>query len=117
MPPQPEEAADDLKRRIGEAIRTVRGEMRQGPLADLLGVDQSTFSGWESGRYMAPLNVLPLIEEACGVRAGTILRLAGLVDDSTEAVILSDADLDDRSRHAVATYYRFVRDEMSGKWD
>jgi transcriptional regulator with XRE-family HTH domain len=116
MPTPPDEVADDLKRRIGEAIRSVRGEMKQAPLADLLGVDQSTFSGWESGRYMAPLHLLPAIEEACGVRRGAILRRVDLVEDSIEAAIASDPALDDRGRNAVASYYRFVRDEFSGEW-
>src|SRR5687768_10853447 len=101
MPALPDEATDELRRRIGEAIRSTRSEMNQGPLADQVGVDQSTLSGWESGRYMAPLHLLPLIEEACGVRKGAILRRAGLVEDSIEAAIESDPALTAFGRRTV----------------
>jgi transcriptional regulator with XRE-family HTH domain len=110
MPPLAEEA-DDFKQRVGEAIRSVRSEMKQGPLAGQLGIDQSTLSGWESGRYMPPLHLFPLIEEACGVRRGAILRRLRLVDDDVEAVIESAPDLSERGRETVLSYYRFVRDD------
>jgi len=116
MPQPPAETADDAdlyRRRTGEAIRSVRGEMTQAQLADLLGVDQSTLSGWESGRYQAPLHVLPQIEEATGVRRGTILRLIGLVEDSIEAAIEGDPDLSVFGRRTVLGFYRYTRDEFN----
>lgn len=112
MPTPPDDDADDLRRRIGEAIRSVRGELKQGPLADLLSIDQSTFSGWESGRYMAPLHLLPAIEEACGVRRGAILRRAGLIDDSIEAALESDPALTAFGRRTVLGFYLYTRDQF-----
>lgn len=103
---------DPVYRRIGEAIRSVRGEMSQDALAEAIGRDQRTLSGYELGRGRIPLDVIIEIETACGVRRGAILREAGLVEDSVEAAIESDPALTAFGRRTVLGFYRYTRDEF-----
>jgi len=96
---------------VGEAIRAVRGATSQEELAEAIGKNQRTLSSYESGRVAVPLHLVPVIEDTCGARRGTIFRRAGLVEDSIEAAIGSDPALTEKGRHTVLAYYRFVRDE------
>lgn len=87
--------------------------MSQEDLADAIGKNQRTLSAYESGRVAIPLHLIPLIETICKVSSGTIFHKAGLVALDVEAAIRSDPDLrTEKKRETVATYYRFVRDEV-----
>lgn len=84
--------------------------MTQSQLADLIEGEQTTLSDYENARSRVPLHVLPQIEGACGVRAGTILRLAGLVEDSVDAAIEADPALTPFGRRTVLGFYQYTRD-------
>lgn len=105
---------DPVYRRVGEAIRETRGVMTQSQLADLIEGEQTTLSDYENARSRVPLHVLPQIEEACGVRAGTILRRAGLVDDDVEAVLESTSTLLPEDRAMIVRFYKHMRDIADG---
>lgn len=73
---------------LGKAIRTARGTMTQGDLAQALGTDQPVISKWERGERRPSLEELHAIEQATGRRRGFILITAGCVDD---VVTVNDA--------------------------
>jgi transcriptional regulator with XRE-family HTH domain len=111
MPQTPELEA--LYVSVGEAIRAVRGTRSQDDLAEAIGKNQRTLSAYESGRVATPLHLVPLIEDFCGARRGTIFKRSGLVEDDTsvEAAIEADPALTERKRGMVESYYVFIRDE------
>lgn len=79
--------------RVGEAVRQVRGHVLQEDLAGRLGIDQGTLSRWERSIGKGPtLDDLQSIEKVLGIRHGTILRLAGYVEDATDAREAIEAD-------------------------
>lgn len=97
---------------VGKAIRAVRGDMSQDDLAEVIGKNQRTLSAYEDGAVRIPLHLIPEIEAACGARQGDILRKAGLIDESVEAVISGDPALSDYGREAVIGFYLYTRDQF-----
>jgi transcriptional regulator with XRE-family HTH domain len=74
--------------------------------------DQSLVSKWRHGHQRPhDIDMLPDIEEICGVQRGTILRLAGYVTDETDlqAAILTAPDLVDAGRELLALTYEVLR--------
>jgi transcriptional regulator with XRE-family HTH domain len=65
---------------MGAEIRRLRGELSQAEFARLMGVSQAGVSLWESGGVDFGYDQVCGIEEALGVPAGTLARLAGYVD-------------------------------------
>lgn len=74
---------DQVAARLGDALRKARAsvDVSQAELARRLGVIPQELNRWESGRRRISLETLVEAEQALGVRAGTVLRLAGYVDD------------------------------------
>ncbi len=76
--------AEDFGRALRRAY-TGAG-LTQGELAERLrdsgfvNVDQSLISKWARGLAVPPLDVLPVIDAACGKSKGYLLWLAGYVD-------------------------------------
>jgi transcriptional regulator with XRE-family HTH domain len=57
------------------------GRFTQTELARFVGVAQNTVSRWTTGEVEPSLADIAIIEEACELPKGSILRAAGLVDD------------------------------------
>lgn len=102
---------------LGEAIRRVRASVGQMELAKRMNdpvVDQSRISKWERGIGHPSLDQIRAIEDALGVRRGSVLRLAGYVEDegSTLDTITADRALDE---DAVEVMHRiYVRLSSAG---
>ena len=74
--------------RLPERLKMLRGEVSQQKLSAVLGVKQTTFSTWETGRNEPPLPALVAIARHFSVTTDWLLGL----DDSRPAVSLSATD-------------------------
>lgn len=92
---------------LGQAIRRVRGDVDQRVVAEAVGRDQGTISKWERGQASPTLEQILSIERALGVLAGSILRLAGYVDDPVNArqAIEADRSIPDEFKPTVLRIY------------
>lgn len=101
--------------RLSDAFRVVyeSAGIPQTQIADAIpGVDQPTVSKWARGERPPPLWALPLIEQVCGVRRGTILRHAGYVDDDIDletAIETAPDVIDATDRSALLGLYRVFK--------
>src|SRR5690606_7530535 len=88
--------------RVGRALRDALADagLRQGDLADALGIDQGTVSRWTRGLQRIDLDYFPAIDKALGRPTGYLLRKAGYVADSVDTLTSIDLDprLDDEAR-------------------
>lgn len=75
------EKADEVAVRLGDALRKARGSMSAASLARGLQVAPNYIARWEAGGRRLDLETIERIEMLLGVRTGTVLRLAGYVDD------------------------------------
>lgn len=75
------EKVDGVAIRLGGAVRKARGSTSAASLARRLGVPPNYIARWEAGNRRLDFETIEAIEAALGVRAGTVLRLAGYVDD------------------------------------
>lgn len=104
----PVEAAQ-VRRRLSDAFRRAYETtgMSQVQLADRIGTEQATVSKWARGINAPPLEVLPLVDQACGQPVGYVLRLAGLVADVIDArtAILTDEALPEDHRLVLVALY------------
>lgn len=103
--------AEPIGGRLSEVFRQTyeAAGLSQVDIAEALGVDQPTVSKWARGMRRPPLDALPIVERMAGLRAGTILRRAGYVDDGpcdVLAAIDADPDLDEEARTAIRIMYR-----------
>lgn len=75
-------------------------------------VEQSLVSKWARGMAKPPLEVLPDLDDICGVPLGTILHLAGFVADAesvtVEQAIRLDPDLTADDRRTLLGFYEFA---------
>lgn len=99
--------------RLGAALRATYEDagVSQEQLADGLGVDQTTISGWARGMRRVPLDALEEIERICRVRKGTILGKAGYVDPGVDvlAAIAAASDLDETGKRIMTNLYGELR--------
>lgn len=75
--------------------------------------DQSLISKWRQGHQRPhDINIYPDIEAICGARRGTILTLAGYVDEEVDvrAAIRADRDLTPRWRREAESFYEYCLD-------
>lgn len=83
------EATASLRMHLGAAVRRAMAEATdprlrtQVPLADALGVDQTTVSRWVRGSREPQLHRIVQLEDVCGLPRGQVLLWAGLVDMET----------------------------------
>ena len=103
--------ASPIGGRLSAALRATyeAAGVSQEQIADALGVDQPTVSRWARGMRRPPIDVLPVIEQLCNVRKGTILRRAGYVEDDgvdIAAAILADQRLPEVTRQVLADAYQ-----------
>lgn len=106
---------DSPAERLAVALRQARDKvMTQIDLAGALGESQSWVSRRESGEVEASPSELARIEEALGLPAGTVYKLAGLVGDggSARAAIAADPLLNQRGRNVVLATYDAVLVEL-----
>jgi transcriptional regulator with XRE-family HTH domain len=77
------ERPDPVAARLGDALRQARiaVDISGAELARRLGVIPQELNRWEMGRRKVSLETILEAEQALKVRAGTVLRLAGFVDD------------------------------------
>lgn len=89
-------------RRLYEAAK-----LNQMEVAELLGVPQSTISEWARGTSVPRVTAFPMLERHVGVAVGTIVRRAGLVEDSYDVVaaINNDRHLDERGKRLMTNLY------------
>jgi transcriptional regulator with XRE-family HTH domain len=78
-----ETPADPVAARLGDALRQARTGVgvSGAELARRLGVIPQELNRWEAGRRKISLETIIEAEKALRVRAGTVLRIAGYVDD------------------------------------
>lgn len=104
--------AEPVGGRLSEAFRQTYEAARvsQLDIAAALGVDQPTVSKWARGMRRPPLDALPVTEDVCGVRKGTILRRAGYVEDGCNFrdAVLADPDLSEDDRRTLLGFYDFA---------
>ena len=110
--------AEPIGGRLSEAFRQTyeSAGVSQLDIAAALDVDQPTVSKWARGMRRPPLDALPVTEQLAGVPKGTILRLAGYVDDSNvdvAAAILADPRLNDGDRLVLLDVYTGLRSRRS----
>lgn len=76
--------AEQIQRQIGWNIAAARKEadVQQGALAERLGLAQSTFSKWETGREMPSITSLIRIADALGIPLLTLLKGVDAQDDA-----------------------------------
>jgi transcriptional regulator with XRE-family HTH domain len=104
--------AEPVGGRLSAALKAtyLAAGVSQVQIADRLGVEQPAVSKWARGMRRVPIDILPPIEELCGVPKGTILRRAGYVDDQPtedlETAIRSHPRLDARVKQIMLTIYR-----------
>lgn len=89
--------------------------LTQGALGQAVGYEQGSVTGWERGRTEPDPFVAAKLEEAVGVRPGTLTRKLGYLPlSATEPgepitvtdAILADSTLDDDGRTAMLSTYR-----------
>lgn len=72
----------DRLKRLGAAIRTLRGKRTQTDFGRRLGVPQTTVSRWEHGHVDLGVEQVRLIEDALDAPNGSLLVAAGLLEAS-----------------------------------
>src|SRR5262245_45008323 len=103
--------AEPVGGRLSAALKATYTDagVTQFQIAERLGVEQPAVSKWARGMRRVPIDILPPIEELCGVPKGTILRRAGYVEDDPtdlEAAIRSHPRLTDQIKQVMLTIYR-----------
>ena len=105
---------------MGEFIRAQRKmmELSQRELAKLSDLSDPYVSQIERGLHEPSVRVLRALAEALNVRAGTLLRMAGLLEDegetaSVEEAINADPYLSRNQKLALLSVYRGFRDQDS----
>lgn len=90
---------------VGRAIRQLReaANVTQSQLGEALDTDQSGVSKIERGRPQATLTQIRRVEQALGLSPGTVLRVAGLVEeDSRISPLLGKVErLSERDRRII----------------
>jgi transcriptional regulator with XRE-family HTH domain len=78
-----ESSVDPVAARLGDALRQARAavDVSGAELARRLGVIPQELNRWEAGRRKISLEMIVAAEKALHLRAGTVLRIAGFVDD------------------------------------
>jgi transcriptional regulator with XRE-family HTH domain len=110
---------DDAARRVGfgrllcDAMKA-RG-MKQEDLAGMLGITQSSVSGWINGKYEPAAATVFTIEHCLGMEPGSLSRPLGYLPVepvsravSVEGAIAQSALLDDEEKAALAAMYRVL---------
>lgn len=102
---------DERRLRLGRAIERHRKAraMSQEALEAASGVSQSSISQWQRGRRGVPnVNHVARLEEALGLRPGTLLIEAGFVEMPTTTVemIRADKALSPERREDLVAMYR-----------
>lgn len=79
----PEKSVDSVAVRLGEALQKARAAagVSRAELARRLGVIPNYLYRWETGERRVDVEVILESERVMGLRAGTVYRLAGYVDD------------------------------------
>lgn len=78
-------AARARLRRLGRAIRHVRGETTQAEFGARFGVPQATLSRWELGVTDLSVEQVRAVEVAAGLQPGDLLRSAGYLREDPVA--------------------------------
>jgi transcriptional regulator with XRE-family HTH domain len=110
---------DDADRRVGfgrllcDAMKA-RG-MKQEDLAGMLGITQSSVSGWINGKYEPAAATVFTIEHCLGMEPGSLSRPLGYLPVepvsrmvSVESAIAQSALLDDEEKAALSAMYRLL---------
>jgi transcriptional regulator with XRE-family HTH domain len=110
---------DDASRRLGfgrllsDAMKA-RG-MKQEDLAGMLGITQSSVSGWINGRYEPAAATVFSIEHRLGMEPGSLSRPLGYLPVEpvsrtigVEGAIAASAQLDDEEKAALSAMYRLL---------
>lgn len=96
--------------RLASALRsaTDAAGVTQEQVASELGVHQTTVSKWLVGKTWPPFDALPVIDALCRQPVGTVLRLAGYVEEVDVAgAIQADPRLNPNGRKVVLAFYEF----------
>lgn len=105
--------AEPVGGRLSAALRETveKAGVSQIEIAERLGVDQPTVSRWVRGMRRPPLDILATIEDMAGVQKGTVLRVAGYVDDDLDVItaVNADPELSDAARKVVLGVYEGLR--------
>lgn len=113
--------AEPIGGRLSEAFRQTyeSAGVSQLDIAVALDVDQPTVSKWARGMRRPPLDALPVTERLCGVPKGTILRMAGYVEDldagSVEQAVKADPRLTPRYRRDVMSFFEYALSQSAQK--
>lgn len=92
---------------IPEAIaRALDGSSRRA-VARSLDIPPSTITRWTQGVYSPKIEDIPALEDALGLRRGTIFTAAGYVEPATDvpSALAMDLELDEPARLVVANAY------------
>lgn len=104
-----DDADAKLKRRVGEGMRKARevAGLTQQQMADAAKIPQSKVSQYERGLYLPPLDRLLAIDDVCNQPRGYTLRLAGVIEETTDvrSAIMADSRVAGRVRAALVDIY------------
>jgi transcriptional regulator with XRE-family HTH domain len=100
---------EQLLRDLGAAVRSLRGEMTQQQVGELLGLPQTTISRWEKGMVDLTGVQIRELELALNVEHGGLLQAAGWITDAMHVTDVRQAikmcsELDPDIREDVLRY-------------
>lgn len=75
---------DELKKRVAERLREIRGDMNQTNFAELVGATQGQVCAWEKGRAVPNLEHLASIRRATGADLNALVEAAGKIETKEE---------------------------------
>lgn len=107
------EAAAWVRQEIGRALKQVReaANLTKVTLGARIGKPASYFTEWEKGRKGAQLDDIIRIEEALNLTRGSILRLAGFIDEpaTVRDAIAGDPTIPESDRVVILEIYDGAR--------
>jgi transcriptional regulator with XRE-family HTH domain len=108
-----ETPADPVAARLGVALKQARAavDVSGAELARRLGITPQELNRWEAGKRKLSLETVVDAERALAVRAGTVLRLAGFVDDGG---LIDVATLPQDAQWSVSVLIEDVRRRQAG---
>ena len=74
----------EVRKKLGEIVRTARGSMSQRAFAKIMEVSYTTIYSWEKGEYIPDIETLAVIAEKAGYTMEEMFNYVGL-KSQTEA--------------------------------